>query len=439
MIEPVGIADSSRELMAWIAELEDVNPFELAETDALIKHALEGGLILEADIPAVLERLVRLVDRGLLGATDPLASIQQPIPVPDRATSMSEIRTTAEGRDWVEDANTPSTAGPMQAPSDSREPRKVAVMHGRDDAARTLVFDLLRRLSLEPLEWDQLVDRTDSAAPYNGEAVAAAFRVAQAVVVVLTPDDVGFLHPSLQGVREGEDDRDPTGQPRLNVVLEAGMALQSHPTQTVLVGIGHTRSISDLAGRNTVRLDGSPGKFNSLATRLEGAGCPVNRQGNDWLDLPAFTDLDALRREPPPDQTESLARSSNSDARTGAPESERKARREAQHLFVELATIDRTAEAALESGCWWNVMFEGLPATQWEVGRDVLADESPRTYAEVAPAYVEADQMNKAANNSAQGGYDLLTPDAQRRLLMLRNCVDQAQHALKRYADESLE
>ena len=182
----------------------------------------------------------------------------------------------------------------------ARDPRRVAVMHGRDIAARTAVFDLLRRLGLHPMEWDELVGQTGSAAPYSGEVVAVAFEVAQAVVVVLTPDDIGFLHPDLRGARETEDDREPTGQARLNVVLEAGMALQSRPMQTVLVEIGRTRTISDLAGRNTVRLDGGAKAINSLATRLERAGCPVDRGRSDWLDADSFARLDALSRTPPP-------------------------------------------------------------------------------------------------------------------------------------------
>jgi predicted nucleotide-binding protein len=181
----------------------------------------------------------------------------------------------------------------------ARDPRKIAVMHGRDEAARRVVFDLLRRIGLEPLEWNELIHLTGAAAPYNGEAVAAAFEAAQAVVVLLTPDDVGFLHPGLHGDREREDDRAPTGQARLNVLVEAGMALQSHPSRTVLVEIGRTREISDLAGRNTIRLDGSSEKFHSFAERLEDAGCPVRLSGNDWLDASGVQQLETLNREAP--------------------------------------------------------------------------------------------------------------------------------------------
>ncbi|WCB93804.1 hypothetical protein DSM104299_02520 [Baekduia alba] len=307
--------------------------------------------------------------------------------------------------------------------SESKDPRKVAVMHGRDGAARDALFDLLRRLRLEPLEWDDLVDFTGNAAPYNGEAVAAAFKIAQAVVVLLTPDDVGFLHPSLRGNREREDDREPTGQPRLNVVLEAGMALQSHPHETVLVEIGQTRGISDLAGRNTVRLDGSPGPFNSLANRLEGAGCPVHRGGSDWLSPSNFVNLEALTREVPPDNRR--------------PSQDRVAAiRFARHVAVELAAIDRTLRNAIEDGYWWNLHVESLPSEEWASARDSFAQDAT-LYETVAAAYVDADQMNKAAYNHAQGGHDDYDNVIRERLEQARRSVAAAQAALSEFTRQA--
>jgi predicted nucleotide-binding protein len=176
-----------------------------------------------------------------------------------------------------------------------RDPRKVAVMHGRDREARGWMFDWLRRVGLDPLEWSELVQLTRKATPYNGEAVEAAFSVAQAVVVLLTPDELGSLHPDLS---DGEDDRlGPTGQARLNVILEAGMAFQSHPMKTILVEIGKTREISDLAGRNAIRLNTDPARLNDLANRLDDAGCPVRRTGRDWLDVDGLRSLSALDRD----------------------------------------------------------------------------------------------------------------------------------------------
>jgi hypothetical protein len=189
-----------------------------------------------------------------------------------------------------------STVEPVKpAPStQARDPRKVAVMHGRDSRARQWMYDWLRRLGLVPLEWGHLVELTGKATPYSGEAVEAAFGTAQAVVVLFTPDEIGVLHPELSdGDRAGSDGG---AQPRLNVILEAGMALQSHQDQTVLVEIGPTRPISDLGGRNTVRLTGAAKGLSELANRLEGAGCAVDKTGTDWLETGDLAELPALRR-----------------------------------------------------------------------------------------------------------------------------------------------
>lgn len=189
------------------------------------------------------------------------------------------------------------SAEPELAVERARDSRRVAVMHGRDPRARRWMYDWLRRIGLEPLEWGHLVQLTGKGSPYNGEAVDAAFRDAQAVVVLLTPDETGTLHPDLL---KGSDASDAGPQPRLNVVLEAGMALQSHPNQTILVEIGSTRPISDLAGRNTIRLTGLPDELNELATRLENAGCKVAKTGSDWLETDDLLELPALRRTADP-------------------------------------------------------------------------------------------------------------------------------------------
>ena len=171
-----------------------------------------------------------------------------------------------------------------------RDRRLVAVAHGRDDAARRAVFQFLRALGLQPLEWEALVARTASAAPYSGEAVQRGFAAAQAVVVLLTPDDVVQLHPDLA-------DAPPVLQARPNVLLEAGMALATHSDRTLLVVIGNVELPSNLVGRNVIRLDGGPVGLNAMAGRLEDAMCAVNRHGKDWLDTSLFAQLGALERK----------------------------------------------------------------------------------------------------------------------------------------------
>ncbi|MBV9803333.1 MAG: nucleotide-binding protein [Solirubrobacterales bacterium] len=182
--------------------------------------------------------------------------------------------------------------------SSRRDARAVAVFHGRDDPARQAIFGFLRDLDLKPLGWGELVRATGTATPYTGDVVDVAFEIAQAVVVLFTPDDEARLHPQLCAADEPGHEQLLTTQPRANVILEAGMAMMSHPSQTIIVEIGRLRPISNLAGRNTVRITAGdvPGAINELASRLEAAQCPINRNSRDWLGAERFQNLDALRR-----------------------------------------------------------------------------------------------------------------------------------------------
>jgi predicted nucleotide-binding protein len=163
-----------------------------------------------------------------------------------------------------------------------RDPRKVFVVHGRDDQARTGLFRFLRSLGLQPMEWTELVASTGRGAPYVGEVLDAGFAQAQAVVVMFTPDDQACLRPHLRQSIEPAFETRPTPQARPNVIFEAGMALGFCPDRTILVELGHLRPFSDLAGRHTVRLDNSTRKRQELANRLNTAGCAVNLGGVDW-------------------------------------------------------------------------------------------------------------------------------------------------------------
>ncbi|MFI6294743.1 CATRA conflict system CASPASE/TPR repeat-associated protein [Nonomuraea sp. NPDC050790] len=194
-------------------------------------------------------------------------------------------------------ASMSGTATRPEAPSDDIT-RNVFVVHGRDGQARRAVFDLLRALDLRPLEWEQLVAETGSAAPFLGEVIAHAVKRAQAVVVLLTPDDVVRLHPDLHTSREDEAETRFAMQPRPNVLLELGMALSAFPDRTIIVTVGTLRPIADIGGRNYVRIDDSHDYLHKIALRLERAGCRVSQVGQDWLSSARFDALDAHTRTP---------------------------------------------------------------------------------------------------------------------------------------------
>lgn len=191
----------------------------------------------------------------------------------------------------------------LEATSEDNEPdtRSVFIVHGRDLAARDALAEFLRALDLRPIDFEQMVGATGSGAPYVGEAVTAGFMIAQAVVVLLTPDDEARLHGDLHQKGELQGETELRGQARPNVLFEAGMAFAKHPDRTVIVEIGRLRPFSDVAGRHAVRL-GSPASLNALATRLQGAGCDVKLSGSDWLKTDRFDALGAHERAPLPSE-----------------------------------------------------------------------------------------------------------------------------------------
>lgn len=187
--------------------------------------------------------------------------------------------------------------------SNDKDSRNVMVVHGRNSKARDALFDFLHTIDLKPLEWDSLIAETHHGAPYIGDTLTRAFEIAQAVVVLLTPDDIARLRPEFCTVKDGPSETTFTGQVRPNVLIEAGMALIKDESRTILVQLGDVRPASDIFGRHVIHLDNNSGCRNTLATRLQTAGCPVTKTGNMWLSkgdfsLEGFTPPDALFASP---------------------------------------------------------------------------------------------------------------------------------------------
>lgn len=199
---------------------------------------------------------------------------------------------------------TPPPGGPLQVATPkvtTKKPAKgkkkgmeagtaVFVVHGRDMVARNDMFTFLRALGLHPIEWLEAIKMTKKAQPYVGQILDAAFANAQAVVVLMTPDDLTQLRPDLVKPNDKSFEKKLTGQARPNVLFEAGLAFGRHPDRTILVELGNLREFSDVGGRHTVRMSNSPEARQSLASRLEFAGCKVNRDGQDWLSAGKFAD-----------------------------------------------------------------------------------------------------------------------------------------------------
>ena len=175
----------------------------------------------------------------------------------------------------------------MIAPDETAS--RVFVIHGRNESARVAMFTLLRSVGLRPIEWSQAVASTGQASPYIGEVLDSAFRSAQAVVVLMTPDEMACLRPEFSSI-EDDPETKPAGQARLNVLFEAGMALARDPHRTVIVELGAVRPFSDIAGRHTIRMTNGPEHRKDLLERLKNAGCAVDMSGTDWLRQGDFTE-----------------------------------------------------------------------------------------------------------------------------------------------------
>ena len=114
-----------------------------------------------------------------------------------------------------------------------------------------------------------------------------AFKTAQTVVVLLTPDEETTLCKALR-CEEGDDEC--RCQPRPNVIFEAGAAMAINPDRTILVSFGNSYVWTDISGRHLLKMDNTPEKRTSLCGRLRTAGCNFNTDGKTrWLSAGDFT------------------------------------------------------------------------------------------------------------------------------------------------------
>lgn len=175
-----------------------------------------------------------------------------------------------------------------QRNSSNPDQRRVFVVHGRDEKLRMDLFSFLRSIGLNPIEFSEAIRLTGKAAPYIGEILDAAFGNAQAVIVLLSPDDEARLRAEFLKEDDSEHEKELTPQPRQNVLFEAGLAFGHNPDRVLLVKVGELRPFSDILGRHEVRLTNDARQRQEVANRLRNAGCPVNLTGTDWLTIGDF-------------------------------------------------------------------------------------------------------------------------------------------------------
>jgi predicted nucleotide-binding protein len=176
--------------------------------------------------------------------------------------------------------------------------RNVFVVHGRDEQAAQALLGFLEALGLHPLGWETLVAACGTASPYLRDVIMQGIAMAQAAVVLMTPDDTVWLHGDLREPDEDVHEVLPAMQARPNVILELGMALATYAERTIVLVAGKHRPMADLGGLNYVRLTDGDKCLDKIRLRLKTAGCQVSTDGTDWRARAWFSDLTTYNRKP---------------------------------------------------------------------------------------------------------------------------------------------
>ncbi len=98
----------------------------------------------------------------------------------------------------------------------------VFVVHGRDAKLRDAMYQFLGALGLKPQEWGHAIRAASRKGgnPYVNEAVTKIMEQAQAIVVLLTPDDEAKLKEQFVGKHERQSEGKLRGQARPNVIFK---------------------------------------------------------------------------------------------------------------------------------------------------------------------------------------------------------------------------
>ncbi len=113
---------------------------------------------------------------------------------------------------------------------------------------RNTFFSFFHALDLRLRNFEQLVNVSGGTSPNIIDMVRRAPEIAQAIVVLMTPDDTVALHPDSRVIGILTSRPGVGGQARPNVLVELGMTLMAYPQRTIIVEMGFLRPVSDLSG-----------------------------------------------------------------------------------------------------------------------------------------------------------------------------------------------
>ena len=183
----------------------------------------------------------------------------------------------------------PPSGAPIPSPSTPKTKRYVFVVRGRDLAAYDALAALLMSLDLRIVTWEDAVRGVEGGTPHTLDIVRAGIDIADAVVVLMTPDDLGYVKEEFHN--SGNDDpreAKPYGQARQNVIFEAGWAMALNQGGVVLVRVGNVRGLSDVDGLNYVNLTGDLSSRRTLINRLRNSGLELDDSADAWRTAGSF-------------------------------------------------------------------------------------------------------------------------------------------------------
>ena len=164
----------------------------------------------------------------------------------------------------------------------TKKDNTIFVVHGRNESLRKSMFDFLRSIGLEPVEWEKAVLKAKGGNPYVEDVLRTTMENVHAIVVLLTPDDEAKLKDEFVQRGERSTEGKLLGQPRANVLFEAGWAVGRFPEKTLLVQVGKLRGFTDIGGKHMLHLGNDASKRTAFANRLKKFGCKIDLDGSDW-------------------------------------------------------------------------------------------------------------------------------------------------------------
>jgi predicted nucleotide-binding protein len=171
------------------------------------------------------------------------------------------------------------------APAGPGDRKSLFLVAGRDNPAIAAVKALIRALRIKIVEWGHAVDSTGVPNPYIGDVILEGMKLADATLVLFTPDDVVQLRRDLWRDDDPHEERQYMGQARPNVLYEAGIAEVLGRKRTIMVEVGRVKPFTDTGGRHVIRLDGNVANIKALVDRMKTAGLDPDTSGTDWLTV----------------------------------------------------------------------------------------------------------------------------------------------------------